>query len=166
MKPFAFNAESCWSSVFFRISSISAIFRIEIFGFPFKMSQIRHCSSGARFSSSSADSPCRISSIGISRISLSGVNYTKLPRSADTTPKPLPEVPHPAHATIRDLFIMPYKSQQQLSNLPEIPHLTTSKNETGLTIQESTFQNVGHYEIGRSQPPFRDIRIFLSLPHR
>ena len=46
MKPFAFNAESCWSSVFFRISSISAIFRIEIFGFPFKMSQIRHCSPG------------------------------------------------------------------------------------------------------------------------
>ena len=46
MKPFAFNAESCLSSVFFRIPSISDIFRIEIFGFPFKMSQIRRCSSG------------------------------------------------------------------------------------------------------------------------
>ena len=46
MKPFAFKAVSCLSSVFFRIPSISAIFRIEIFGFPFKMSQIRRCSSG------------------------------------------------------------------------------------------------------------------------
>ena len=46
MKPFAFKAVSCLSSVFFRIPSISAIFRIEIFGFPLKMSQIRRCSSG------------------------------------------------------------------------------------------------------------------------